>query len=198
MTPSEIAELLRRKGWTVEERDGGGEVKYAARLRVDLTRSITDTSSSLIERALDVFPDLIVTPTYARWELDVNARRARLHMPDDGLADAPGEASFEEAVALDVQDVGRMPLELLVEGEPARDRVPYDLMRAERDWACDLHSIAAGEYLVRLTSTHDAIGTEVFYRVDSATASRIAALDAEDAYREMERVVRRMEVEGRA
>ncbi len=51
LTPSEIAKLLRRKGSTVEERDDGGEVKYSARLTVELTRSITDASSSPIERA---------------------------------------------------------------------------------------------------------------------------------------------------
>lgn len=184
-----LAGDLRARGWGVSEGHEGEEAYCRANLEVELTRYATG-------REFDEYPAMFVSPTFARWNLDLRERRAERYLYHGGMTgfESPVNDDFGGVVGMSVRDVGPMPLTLAMGGFSLGSSASYDLLRAKGDWACDLYAVEKGEHFVRVTNPDPGpTDTAAYYRVDEETAARVVAVGPLEAHGEMERIVEEIE-----
>ncbi len=162
-----------------------------ASLTVELTRSLTGGDFGLYEQK---YPPIFKSPVWARWTLDLAARTAEylLYPGGEPTGSEPREHdNFHRVARIEVEDVGKMPLSYLVRQNYPFPYDNYDLMVADRDWACDLFAVREGEHFVRFTSyervpakqsTYYRVGKEVAERVVARCRANPAAYDEDIAY----------------
>lgn len=189
-----VEEALRAKGWTIES----GEY---AEIEIDLSRSITDGDFSYVYPG-SYYPEIFNDNTYVAYRLDLEDRHAKYYLYDGEQtgSEAPEDDDFDGVADMEVRDVGSMPLARLVEGRDNPQYAYLDLMRADKDWACDLYAVQAGEYFVRLQSNVNVEPRDpsLYYRIEKEAAEQIMELDAADAYSRMDDLVHAMEEAARA
>lgn len=202
MTEDQIVEILRGKGWAVQDEDG---VVEAAK-DVDLTRTRTDGYDSFRVYGWRSRPDVFFSPTCAGLRLNLSERTAVYYLyygdPPTGVVPLQ-ECDFEGAVEMDFEEAGEMPLRCLIEGHGG-----LDLVRADGFWKCDLLSVFPGEHFIRKYLTgapFEPSGADAcYYRVPAEVAGRLRelrlplGLPGDDAHGRMASIVAALEEQGGA
>ncbi len=167
----------------------------AATLTVELTRSLIQPA---FFTGFDIYPDkyplVFVNAVFARWTLDFAARTAGyvLYIGGEPLASkTPLAADFGRVSRMEVEDVGEMPLTVVVRNH-GNDYSPvyddFDLVRADGDWECSLYAVRAGEHFIRFTSYREPPRPprrHTFCRIEREAAERLQKISLTEYDREV-------------